>query len=77
MSGRILTLCAGLVLMADCIAAEPRGPASFESLDADRDGVITVIESKADKNVAARFSTADKNQDGYLTKAEFDAMPKS
>lgn len=77
MSARILALCAGLLLMGDCVAAEPRGPATFESLDVDKDGVITVIESKADKNVAARFSTADKNQDGYLTQAEFDAMPKS
>ncbi len=77
MIGRILALCAGVLLTGVCVAAEPRGPASFESLDVDKDGVVTVIESKADKNVAARFSTADKNQDGYLSKAEFDAMPKS
>lgn len=77
MIGRILALCAGVVLTGMCVAAEPRGSASFESLDADKDGVITVIESKADNNVAARFSTADKNQDGYLSRAEFDAMPKS
>jgi Ca2+-binding EF-hand superfamily protein len=77
MSGRILALCASLVMAGTCVAAEPRGPATFEALDVDKDGVVTVIESKADRNVAARFSTADKNQDGYLTKAEFDAMPKS
>jgi Ca2+-binding EF-hand superfamily protein len=58
-------------------AAEPNRPASFEALDVDKDGLITVIESKADRNVAARFSTADRNQDGYLTRAEFDAIPKS
>lgn len=77
MMRRIPALCVAVVMVGECIAAEPRGPASFESLDVDKDGVITVIESKADKNVAARFSTADKNQDGYLSKAEFDAMPKS
>jgi Ca2+-binding EF-hand superfamily protein len=58
-------------------AAEPRGPASFDALDRDKDGVITVIESRADQNVAAHFSTADKNQDGYLTRAEFEAIPRS
>jgi Ca2+-binding EF-hand superfamily protein len=77
MIGRMLALCAGVLLAGQGLAAEPRGAVSFESLDVDRDGVITVIESKADKNVSARFSTADKNQDGYLSKAEFDAMPKS
>ena len=77
MIGRMLAVCAGVLLAGACLAAEPRGPVSFESLDVDKDGVITVIESRADKNVAARFSTADKNQDGYLSKAEFDAMPKS
>ena len=77
MIGRVLAACAGVLLAGQSLAAEPRGPASFESLDVDKDGVITVIESKADRNVAARFSTADKNQDGYLSKAEFDAMPKS
>ena len=65
-----------LALMAISLAAAQRS-ASFEALDADKDGLITVIESKADKQVAAHFSTADKNQDGYLTKAEFDAIPKS
>jgi Ca2+-binding EF-hand superfamily protein len=65
-----------LALMAISLAAAQRS-ASFEALDADKDGLITVIESKTDKQVAAHFSTADKNQDGYLTKAEFDSIPKS
>jgi Ca2+-binding EF-hand superfamily protein len=65
-----------LTAMTISIAAAQRS-ASFEALDVDKDGLITVIESKADKQVAAHFSTADKNQDGYLTKAEFDAIPKS
>ncbi len=65
-----------LALLAISLAAAQRS-ASFEALDADKDGLITVIESKADKQVATHFSTADKNQDGYLTKAEFDAIPKS
>ncbi len=77
MLSRILALVGGIALVGVAVAVEPRGPASFDALDVDKDGVITVIESKADKNVAARFSTADKNQDGYLSKAEFDGMPKS
>ena len=77
MKRTLVTLMGMLVVLQLTTAAEPRGPASFEALDVDKDGVITVIESKADRNVAARFSTADKNQDGYLTRAEFDAIPKS
>lgn len=77
MLSRILALVGGIALASVAVAVEPRGTASFDSLDVDRDGVITVIESKADKNIAARFSTADKNQDGYLSRAEFDAMSKS
>jgi len=73
----IVALIGMLAAMEGSIAAEPHGPASFEALDVDKDGVITVIESKADKRIAAHFSTADKNQDGYLTRAEFDAIPKS
>lgn len=73
----IVALIGMLAAMEGSIAAEPRGPASFEALDVDKDGLVTVIESKADKHVATHFSTADKNQDGYLTRAEFDAIPKS
>jgi Ca2+-binding EF-hand superfamily protein len=67
----------GMLMSAQlCAGAEPRNAASFEALDVDKDGVITVIESRADRLVAARFSTADKNQDGYLTRAEFEAIQR-
>lgn len=77
MRREIVVLISMLAAMEGSFAAEPHGPASFEALDVDKDGLITVIESKRDKQVAAHFSTADKNQDGYLTRAEFDAIPKS
>lgn len=76
MISRPIALAGILAVAGVSLAAEPTDAPTFESLDVDKDGVITVIESKADRNVAARFSTADKNQDGYLSKAEFDAMPK-
>ena len=45
--------------------------ASFDSLDKDKDGVITASEARANPAVASRFAAADKNQDGYLSREEF------
>jgi Ca2+-binding EF-hand superfamily protein len=74
---RMLVASIGMLASMTISIAAAQGSASFEALDADKDGLITVIESKASKQVAAHFSTADKNQDGYLTRAEFDTIPKS
>lgn len=74
---RMFVISIGVLASLTISIAAAQRSASFEALDVDKDGLITVIESKADKQVAAHFSTADKNQDGYLTRAEFDAIPKS
>lgn len=49
---------------------------SFDVLDKDKDGVITASEARANPAVAARFAAADKNEDGYLSRAEFNEMPR-
>jgi hypothetical protein len=50
------------------------GKASFQDLDANRDGVITLDEAKKAPEVKARFTQADTNQDGKLDAAEFAAL---
>jgi Ca2+-binding EF-hand superfamily protein len=47
--------------------------ATFEALDANKDGVISVPEAKASVTVTTAFATADKNGDGMLSRSEFDA----
>ena len=52
---------------------------TFETLDANKDGRISMPEASADPKLVESFSTADKNGDGYLDNAEFDnsaASPK-
>ena len=66
----IAGLAAAGVLAALVFAADAKD-ATFDSLDKDRDGVITASEARANPAVAARFAAADKNQDGYLSREEF------
>jgi Ca2+-binding EF-hand superfamily protein len=44
--------------------------ASFEELDVDKDGLISLEEAKADKTISALFAELDSNKDGYLSKIE-------
>ena len=53
--------------------ATPAGQiASFDSLDANKDGRISMPEASADPKLVENFSVVDKNGDGYLDNAEFD-----
>jgi hypothetical protein len=45
--------------------------ASFDSLDANKDGRISMAEASADPKLVESFSTADKNGDGYLDRSEY------
>ena len=45
---------------------------SFDALDANKDGRISMPEASADPKLVESFSTADKNGDGYLDNQEFD-----
>ena len=46
-------------------AAESMTP-SFTKLDADADGRVSAIEAANNSRVAAGFTSADANKDGYL-----------
>lgn len=46
----------------------------FDQLDADRDGAISLAEVEKNGWAKTRFETGDKNADGRLDRAEFDAL---
>ncbi len=51
--------------------------AVFTKLDTDGDGRVSAIEAAGDSRVAAGFTRADADRDGYLTRAEFAELGKS
>jgi Ca2+-binding EF-hand superfamily protein len=50
------------------------GKVSFQDLDANRDGQITLSEAKKSSEVSQKFSQVDINKDGKLDAAEFSAL---
>jgi len=50
---------------------------SFDTLDANKDGRISMPEASADPKLVETFSAADKNGDGYLDSAEFQSATKT
>jgi hypothetical protein len=54
--------------------------ASFDTLDANKDGRISMPEASVDPKLVENFSTADKDGDGYLDSTEYanagDASPR-
>ncbi len=64
------------VIAVENSKTQPSTPAgsssSFESLDTNQDGRISMPEASADPSLLENFSKADKNGDGYLDNAEYD-----
>jgi hypothetical protein len=70
-------LAAGLPLIAPAadqtVPVTPSGVSiSFDALDVNKDGRVSLPEASADASLVEGFSTADKNGDGYLDNAEYD-----
>ena len=53
------------------LAAADLSATTFKKLDANSDNRLSAIEAANDTNVAAGFTKADADKDGYLTKDEF------
>jgi Ca2+-binding EF-hand superfamily protein len=73
------TLTALALMTVSGLAWAASGAASFQELDANRDGQITLDEAKKAPEVKEKFTQADANKDGKLDAAEFAAletMPK-
>jgi hypothetical protein len=47
--------------------------ATFDTLDVNKDGRISMPEASVDPKLVESFSTADKNGDGYLDISEYDS----
>ena len=56
------------------LSAMDTSVAAFRKLDTDNDGRISALEAADNPRVAAAFTMADRNKDGYLSKEEFEAM---
>lgn len=57
--------------------ATPAGQSgSFDTLDSNKDGRISMPEASADPKLVETFSTTDKNGDGYLDNSEYDNREK-
>jgi hypothetical protein len=47
---------------------------SFRRLDTDNDGRISALEAAQNPRIAAAFTKADKDKDGYLSREEFESL---
>ena len=54
--------------------ADSATDAYFRALDLNGDGYVSLAEAAGDPVVVNRFDRADKNRDGKLSRAEYDAM---
>jgi hypothetical protein len=84
----VLGLGATALIASVAFAQEPAGSsdrtrmaaadgAVFAKLDTDQDGRVSAIEAAGDSKVAAGFTAADSDKDGYLSKAEFSNLGKT
>lgn len=67
-------------LAAESGKTQPETPAgqsgSFDMLDSNKDGRISMPEASADPKLVEIFAVTDKNGDGYLDNSEFDNRKK-
>jgi len=68
------TLTALALMTASGLAWAGSGAASFQDLDSNREGQITLDEAKKSPDLKAKFTQADANKDGKLDAAEFAAL---
>jgi Ca2+-binding EF-hand superfamily protein len=84
---RLLAAAVALVPLAGLAASDKgdnkamsKAPAdqaiSFDALDANKDGRISMPEASADPRLVEAFSSADKNGDGYLDNTEYQRVAK-
>jgi len=71
----IYTLAAVAVMLPLGLSAEEmQSRASFQQLDKDHDGTISVIEATGQTQLLKQWTNVDKNSDGLLEQSEFSAF---
>lgn len=71
----ILNLAAVAVMLPLGLSAgETQRPVTFEQLDMDRDGYVSIIEATGHTELLRKWSTIDKDTDGRLEMIEFSAF---
>jgi len=58
------------------LSRPPSVHSSFDGLDVDGDGKLSLAEAAGYGDIVTRFHRLDRNKDGKLTKAEFDRLAK-
>lgn len=80
LTAAVIALVPLAVMAAEGQTTPPATPAgqsgTFETLDANKDGRISLPEASVDPKLVESFSRSDKNGDGYLDNAEYDERVK-
>lgn len=62
------------VLLAVFAGASMAAPPSFDEVDSNGDGKITMREAATHEGLMITFDEADEDRDGLLSKAEYDKL---
>ena len=65
---------AAIVLSTGLSAEEIPGAATFQELDQDNDGYISIVEATGQNEILRQWTEVDKDTDGRLEMTEFSAF---
>jgi Ca2+-binding EF-hand superfamily protein len=62
------------VILVIFAGASMAAPPTFDEVDSDGNGKITMREASSHEGLMARFDQADEDRDGLLSKAEYQKL---